>query len=180
MNSELISELATFRHIMVVLGNFPPPPPKKIQNASNAMNCIISHIFNVQNSFGLDLSQFILVCEKKTFQVILSFWDVTFWTEKKVYFIFQRNCFKTSEKLRIAVWGSIWGAKHFSAVFVQFHVFDHVSINSELFLRLPTKKILYTRLAVNFPMRLILKFKFFLTGYDPFNTCVRKKKVLPG
>ena len=89
------------------------------------------------------------------------------------FFNFCQKCFRPPEKLRIATFASLRGARLFSSEIFQNHMFDKkkiVSINSELTSEITTflphncifwqfqKKIIQnTRLAMNSPMWLILK-----------------------
>ncbi len=92
---------------------------------------------------------FQLVEKKITFRVILSFflrWSILW--PREIFSQYPRKCFKTSEKLNLAVCGSFCGGKTFSLKFVLFHWFDQkkfVSIKSK-----------------------------FSSGFAPFQTCLEK------
>ena len=66
--------------------------------------------------------------------MLVFFWGNHFLDQMSFFVNFQRKCFKTPEKHRIAVCGSIRGTKQFSSVFVQIHVFYEkiVAVNSGL------------------------------------------------
>ena len=62
--------------------------------------------------------------EKHTFWVFQSsFWEPFFWQKREVLCEFRRKCFKTTEKHRLAVCGSIRGEIQFLLEFVPFYWF---------------------------------------------------------
>ena len=77
---------------------------------------------------------------KINFWVILSFFlRCHFLTQKRSVSQFPRKCFKTPEKLSLAVvCGSFWGGKQFLVILVLFHWFDQKKLfpSNKIFLRI--------------------------------------------
>ena len=119
-------------------------PCKYFKTPESLVYPYVAH-FEDENSFWLYLSRFTGLIKKSCFHqikillricTISNLWKNNFLSNSKFLFEmsfidpkenfcqFQQKCFKTPEKLSLAVCGSFWGGKPFLAVFVLFQWFD--------------------------------------------------------
>ena len=107
-----------------------------VQNTSVAINCPMWLILKFKTVFDWKSHVSRSYTKNSSSRVIPSYFLRVLLKQNEGFFVnFRRKCFKTPEKLRIAVCGSLFGVKQFLAVYFQFRVFDiKMSFSSNLLL----------------------------------------------